>query len=261
MRLDVLLYQLGLAESRERAKRLILAGEVLVNDRVVDKAAAPVSPDADIRVKQRLPYVSRGGVKLAHALDVFGVDPAHHVVADFGASTGGFTDCVLQRGAQRVYAIDVGYGQLDWRLRQDERVVVMERVNARHLESLPEPVDLVTIDASFISLRLLLPAAGRVLKPEGSVVALIKPQFEAGRRLVGKGGVVRKPRVHRLVLYRVIRDAVETGWALLGLTQSPLKGPAGNIEFLMWLMRAGASRAAQAVDVDAAIGYVMSGEG
>jgi len=238
VRLDVLMHQLGLVESREQARRLILAGEVRVNGQLVDKAAAPVSAEAEITIKQPPPYVSRGGQKLAHALDVFRVNPADYVVADMGASTGGFTDCVLQRGARRVYAIDVGYGQLHWRLRQDERVVVMERVNARHLQELPEAIDLVTIDASFISLKLLLPAAARVLKPSGSVIALIKPQFEAGQHLVGKGGVVRKPGVHRQVLERVITDALASGWVLLGLTRSPLTGPKGNIEFLMWLRRA-----------------------
>ncbi len=237
VRLDVLLHELGLAESREQAKRLILAGEVLVDGLVVDKAAALVAPEATITIREPLPYVSRGGVKLAHALDAFAVDVHGLVAADLGASTGGFTDCMLQRGAVRVYAIDVGYGQLHWRLRQDPRVVVMERVNARYLQSLPEQVDLVTIDASFISLRLLLPAAARVLAKGGRLIALIKPQFEAGQRLVGKGGVVRKPEVHRLVLHRVIEDANATGWRLLGLTRSPITGPKGNVEFLMLLDR------------------------
>jgi 23S rRNA (cytidine1920-2'-O)/16S rRNA (cytidine1409-2'-O)-methyltransferase len=234
MRLDVRVHELGLAESREQAKRLILAGEVLVDGQLVDRAAAKVSLEAQIEVRAKPPYVSRGGLKLEHALDVFGIEVAGLVVADLGASTGGFTDCMLQRGAARVYAVDVGYGQLHWSLRQDPRVTVMERVNARHLQSLPELIDLVTIDASFISLRLLLPAAGRLLRPEGAVVALIKPQFEAGARLVGKGGVVRETSVHRLVLHRVIESALGEGWTLRGLTPSPITGPKGNIEFLVW---------------------------
>ncbi len=235
----MLLFEQGLAESREQAKRLILAGEVLVDGQVVDKAAALVSPEAQITIKEGLPYVSRGGLKLEHALDVFTLDCTDRVAADLGASTGGFTDCLLQRGARRVYAVDVGYGQLHWRLRQDARVVVMERVNARYLEALPESVDIVTIDASFISLRLLLPTAARLLAPGGWLVALIKPQFEAGPSLVGKGGVVRKPEVHRLVLRRVIDEALTTGWTLRGLTRSPITGPKGNVEFLVWLDRSG----------------------
>ena len=234
-RLDVRVHELGLAESREQAKRLILAGEVLVDGQLVDRAAAQVSLAAQIEVKAKPPYVSRGGLKLEHALDRFDIDMKGRVAADLGASTGGFTDCMLQRGAVRVYAIDVGYGQLHWRLRQDPRVVVMERVNARYLERLPELVDRVTIDASFISLRLLLPTAARLLKPDGLVLALVKPQFEAGARLVSKGGVVRKAGVHRQVLRRVIEGALSAGWALRGLTRSPITGPKGNVEFLMWL--------------------------
>ena len=186
-------------------------------------------------MRARPRYVSRGGEKLVAALDAFGIDPAGWVCADIGASTGGFTDVLLQRGAKRVYAIDVGYGQLHWRLRQDPRVVVMERVNARYLESLPEPIDLVTIDASFISLKLLLPAARRLLKPQGQIVALIKPQFEAGRNQVGKGGVVRDPAVHRRVIEDLLTWTTEQGYAPQGLVPSPLLGPKGNREFLLWL--------------------------
>jgi 23S rRNA (cytidine1920-2'-O)/16S rRNA (cytidine1409-2'-O)-methyltransferase len=253
-RLDVRVHELGLAESREQAKRLILAGEVLVDGQLVDRAAALVSLEAQIEVKARPPYVSRGGLKLEHALDLFGIGMRGCVAADLGASTGGFTDCMLQRGAERVYAVDVGYGQLHWSLRQDPRVVVMERVNARYLERLPEPVDMVTIDASFISLRLLLPTAARLLKPDGTVLALIKPQFEAGARLVGKGGVVRKAGVHRLVLRRVIEGALAAGWTLRGLTRSPITGPKGNVEFLVWL---DSSRLTNGLSPEAAIEAVL----
>lgn len=235
IRLDVLLRRRGLVSSRERARRLIDAGQVLVNDRVVAKASSQVEEDARVEIRRGLPYVSRGGCKLAKALDIFGIDPTGWVVADVGASTGGFTDCLLQRGARRVYAIDVGYGQLDWRLRNDSRVVVMERTNARYLEALPEAVDLVTIDVAFISLRLILPQARNWLSPDGQVVALIKPQFEAGPDRVGKGGVVRDESIHRTVLQDVLGWAVANGWSLCGLTTSPIKGAKGNVEFLAWL--------------------------
>ena len=235
VRLDLLVYRRGLAESREKARRLILAGQVLVNGRISDKAGAPIPEKAVIEVRTPPPFVSRGGYKLVKALDTFGIDPSGWIVADVGASTGGFTDVLLQRGAERVYAVDVGYGQLHWKLRQDARVVVMERTNARYLERLDEPAHLVTIDVSFISLELILPAVRGWLLPGGQVVALIKPQFEAGRRQVGKGGVVRDHRTHRHVLHRVITFAADRGWRLWGLTISPLKGPKGNSEFLMWL--------------------------
>ncbi len=235
VRLDLLVYRRGLAESREKARRLILAGQVLVNGRISDKAGVPVPEEAALEVRTPPPYVSRGGYKLVKALDTFGIDPSGWVAADVGASTGGFTDVLLQRGAERVYAVDVGYGQLHWKLRQDARIVVMERTNARYLERLDESVRLVTIDVSFISLELILPAVRGWLLPGGQVVALIKPQFEAGRRQVGKGGVVRDHRTHRQVLHRVIAFATGRGWRLWGLTISPLKGPKGNIEFLMWL--------------------------
>jgi len=231
-RLDHLLTARGLAESGEKARALIMAGAVLVNGRVSDKPGAPTPADAAIEIKGSLPYVSRGGLKLEAALDAFGIAPAGLVVADIGASTGGFTDCVLQRGATRVYAIDVGYGQLAWSLRQDRRVTVMERTNIRYLEALPEPADLATIDVSFISLALVLPAALRLLGRAGRIVALIKPQFEAGRDDVGKGGVVREPAVHRRVLMHTLEMAAGLGLHALGLIPSPLRGPAGNVEFL-----------------------------
>lgn len=234
-RLDVLVHQLGLAPSREQARRMIMAGEVRVNGQVADKPGTRVSPTSEITVEAGPPYVSRGGYKLEKALDEFGISPAGCVVADVGASTGGFTDLWLQRGAVRVYAIDVGYGQLAWTLRQDPRVVVMERTNARHLEALPEPIQLASADVSFISLSLILPRIYDWLVEEGQAVALIKPQFEAGAEHVGKGGVVRSRQTHLDVLERVLTNATGGGWHLRGLTRSPIKGPAGNIEFLAWL--------------------------
>jgi 23S rRNA (cytidine1920-2'-O)/16S rRNA (cytidine1409-2'-O)-methyltransferase len=238
-RLDLLLVELGLADSRTQAQRLIMAGQVTVAGQVVDKAGTRVAIGAPVTVKDRLPFASRGGLKLEAALEAFGLDVRGWIVADVGASTGGFTDCLLQRGAARVYAIDVGYGQLAWNLRQDPRVVVLERTNARYLESLGEPVDLATIDASFISLRLIVPAVMGWLRPgasQGGIVALIKPQFEAGREQVGKGGVVRDPAIHRMVLAEITGWAEAQGLGLMGLIRSPITGPAGNVEFLAhWL--------------------------
>lgn len=233
-RLDLLVVERGLADSRAQAQRLIRAGEVRVDGQVSDKPGTQVATGAEITLQVPPRFVSRGGEKLEAALLRFGLDVTGAVAADVGASTGGFTDCLLQHGARRVYAIDVGYGQLAWRLRNDSQVVVMERTNARYLESLPEPVDLVTVDVSFISLRLILPAASRWLKPGGQVVALIKPQFEAGRRYVARGGVVRDPDVHRRVLERVLGSAATWGLGLRSLMPSPLRGPAGNVEFLGW---------------------------
>lgn len=246
-RLDILLHERGLVESRERARRIIMAGQVQVDGGVVDKPGTRVPAGANIRVKAGLPYVSRGGLKLRAALEAFAVEVQHAVAADIGASTGGFTDCLLQHGAHRVYAIDVGYGQLAWRLRQDPRVVVMERLNARYLTALPEPIDLVTVDVSFISLTLVLPAVKRLLAPTGQVVALIKPQFEAGRKQVRKGGVVKDPAVHRRVLCNILDWALESGFEVKGLIRSPLRGPAGNIEFLAHLALA-SGQAATTVD-------------
>lgn len=235
IRLDVWLTEKGLVNSRSKAQALVMAGKVRVDGRVVTKAGVQISPEAEVTVEHDLPYVSRGGTKLAAALDAFGVNPAAAICADVGASTGGFTDVLLQRGAKRVYAIDVGYGQLAWKLRQDERVVVMERTNARYLESLPERVDLVTIDVSFISLRLILPVVVKWLNSPGRVVALVKPQFEAGRSQVGKGGVVRDPAVHRQVLLNIIAFAGDINLEPFGLAVSPITGPAGNHEFLLGL--------------------------
>jgi len=232
-RLDILVHKTGLAESREQARRLIMAGQVSVDGEVADKPGTRVPLTAAIRIETRPAYASRGGLKLEAALAAFALDVRGWVAADIGASTGGFTDCMLQHGAARVYAIDVGYGQLAWELRQDPRVVVMERVNARYLHELPEPMDLITLDVSFISLKLVLPAVISLLKSGGQIVALVKPQFEAGRKQVGKGGVVRDPAVHRAVLRDLLGWASTNGLQAHGLIVSPLRGPAGNVEFLV----------------------------
>jgi 23S rRNA (cytidine1920-2'-O)/16S rRNA (cytidine1409-2'-O)-methyltransferase len=255
-RLDTLLVQRGLVKSPEKARAVVLAGAVMVDDRPAPKPGALVSSGSRVRLLSRPQYVSRGGEKLAHALSVFGIDVSGLTVVDVGASTGGFTDCLLQRGAHRVYAIDVGYGLLDYRLRQDARVVVMERVNIRHLESLPagetgraERADLATIDVSFISLEKVIPAVTLMLKAGARIVALVKPQFEARRREVGKGGVVRDASVHAAVLGRLIAWCARRGLRLLGLTTSPLLGPAGNKEFLLLLGLAADAEAPKAGDL------------
>lgn len=231
-RLDVLLVERGLVPSRNTGQRLIMAGRVRVAGELAHKPGQSVPVDASVTVKQGKRYVSRGGFKLEKALDEFGLDVTGWIAADVGASTGGFTDCLLQRGAQQVFAIDVGYGQIAWTLRQDPRVIVMERTNARYLETLPQRVDLVTVDASFISLKLLLPTASRWLREGGKLLPLIKPQFEAGRRLVRRGGVVSDPRVHHQVLLDLLNWIEDQGWGVMGLVASPLRGPAGNVEFL-----------------------------
>jgi 23S rRNA (cytidine1920-2'-O)/16S rRNA (cytidine1409-2'-O)-methyltransferase len=237
MRLDTLLVQRRLAESRQKAQGLILAGQVLVDGHLVDKPGRRIPDGAEVTIREGLPFVSRGGIKLEHALDHFDIDVSEKIAADVGASTGGFTDCLLQRGARKVYAVDVGYGQLAWKLRQDPRVVVLERTNVRYLESLPELVDIATIDVSFISLELVLPQVARLLGSEGEIVSLIKPQFEAGREQVGKGGVVKDPVIHRIVLERVIRLAERGQLRIRGLTPAPVRGPAGNVEFFIYLSR------------------------
>lgn len=238
-RLDTLLVDLGLAESREKARALIMAGSVLVDELPATKPGQTAPAGSQVRLRAELPYVSRGGLKLAAGLDAFALDPAGLTVADVGASTGGFSDCLLQRGAARVYAIDVGYGQLAWKLRQDDRVVSLERTNVRTMQALPDGslVDLAVIDVSFIGLDLVLPAVARMLRGEGRAIVLIKPQFEAGKALVGKGGVVRDPAVHRAVLLRVLSWAAAHGWAVAGLIRSPITGPKGNVEFLALLQR------------------------
>jgi 23S rRNA (cytidine1920-2'-O)/16S rRNA (cytidine1409-2'-O)-methyltransferase len=235
-RLDILVHERGLAPSREKARAMIMAGEVLVQGEVADKPGTRVAVGADIAVRGKPRFVSRGGDKLAGALDAFALDMTGRIAADVGASTGGFTDCLLQYGAAKVYALDVGYGQIAYTLRQDERVVVMERTNARNVDRLPEAVNLVVIDASFISLRLLLPVIKNWLDVEADVIPLIKPQFEAGQKEASKGeGVIRDPQVHIRVLEEVLTFALELGFAVRGLVVSPLKGPAGNTEFLAWL--------------------------
>jgi 23S rRNA (cytidine1920-2'-O)/16S rRNA (cytidine1409-2'-O)-methyltransferase len=258
VRIDLLLVERGLVESRERARRLILAGQVRVEGAVVDKAGAAVRADAPIEVRATLPYVSRGGLKLAAALDAFALDVAGLVAVDVGASTGGFTDCLLQRGAAQVFAVDVGYGQLAWKLRSDPRVVPIERTNIRSLEALPGGLlaDLAVIDASFIGLALVLPATLRLLHATGEVVALVKPQFEAGREQVGKGGVVRSARVHRDVLERTVALADALGLFTAGITVSPAPGPAGNIEFLVRLLRRAPERP---LDLESAITTALEG--
>lgn len=245
-RLDVLLVERGLTHSREKAQAIILAGAVRVDGRRVDKASSLESVGADIKCDESLPFVSRGGYKLAHALDRFPVEVQGTNALDAGASTGGFTDVLLQRGAARVYAVDVGYGQLDWRLRTDKRVVVLERTNVRYLRELPERVDLVTADLSFISLTTVMVCLIGLASDSADYVLLIKPQFEAGRAQVGKGGVVRDPQVHRSVLVTVSRHASALGLQLHGLTASPILGPAGNVEFVGWYSR----RPSGAIDPD-----------
>jgi 23S rRNA (cytidine1920-2'-O)/16S rRNA (cytidine1409-2'-O)-methyltransferase len=250
IRLDVLLAEKGMVESRNQAQALIMSGKVRVDGQVMTKPGVQVSDKVAITIEQELPYVSRGGLKLAAALAEFQIDPTRVVCADIGASTGGFTDVLLQQGAARVYAIDVGYGQLDWKLRQDGRVVVMERTNARYLEALPEPVNLVTIDASFISLQLIMPVVKKWLTTPGLVIALIKPQFEAGRRQVGRGGVVRDRSIHKQVLTNLVEFAVGAGFKVLGIALSPITGPAGNHEFFLCL---GWQTAQSPIEIAAAI--------
>jgi len=235
VRIDRLLVERGLVESREQAARLILAGEVLVDGKRVSKAGALVARDAGVELQGRSPFVSRGGEKLAHALDAFQMKAAGRVCLDVGASTGGFTDCLLQRGAARVYAVDVGVGQLDAKLRKDPRVVVMEKTNARALDPriFGEQPTLAVIDVAFISLEKILPSVFGVLAPRGEVIALVKPQFEVGREAVGKGGVVRDPALHRQAVARLARYAVLRSWHVLGVTASPLRGPKGNREFFL----------------------------
>ncbi len=237
-RIDKLMVQRQLAGSRERARALIMAGRVLVNEQVVDKVGTRVDAATEIRLKgDDIPYVSRGGLKLAEALQTFDLDVAGRTAIDVGASTGGFTDCLLQKGAARVFAVDVGYGQLAWQLREDDRVVNLERTNIRTLqpEQLDETPDMAVIDASFISLDKVLPPTLKLLLPGSDILALIKPQFEVGKGLVGKGGVVRDPELHEQVIARIKDLASELGCRVLGLCESPILGPKGNREFLIHL--------------------------
>ena len=249
LRLDLLIVERGLAESRSLAQRLVMAGQVRVNGEIELKPSTNVPPDARLEIDQGARFVSRGGEKLQAALDAFPIAVQGRVCADVGASTGGFTDCLLQHGARRVYTIDVGKGILHWKLRQDPRLVVMEGINARHVERLPEPISLATVDASFISLKILLPVirnwfpgqldeleAGFPQSGNAIVVALIKPQFEAGRSEVARGqGVVRDPQIHHRVLMDVLSFVSQTGYQIQGVIRSPILGPKGNVEFLAWL--------------------------
>jgi 23S rRNA (cytidine1920-2'-O)/16S rRNA (cytidine1409-2'-O)-methyltransferase len=241
MRIDRLLVERGLAESREKALKLILAGDVFVDGERVDKAGALVAAEAELELHDRSRYVSRGGEKMAHALDYFNVPVGERICIDVGASTGGFTHCLLEHGAVKVYAVDVGQGQLDAKLRADGRVVVMEKTNARNLpvDSFTEAPDLATVDVSFISLEKVLPSVFSVLGPQGEAVVLVKPQFEVGKGQVGKGGVVRDGSHHQAVISRVARFAVLHGWHVRGATASPLKGPKGNREFFLLLTKTG----------------------
>ena len=270
IRLDVLLVERGLAESRTKAQAMIMAGQVRVGGQVALKPATAVSPDSVLTVDSGPRFVSRGGEKLEAALEAFSIDVTGLTCADVGASTGGFTDCLLQRGAARVYAIDVGKGILHWKLRNDRRVVVMEQTNARFVESLPEPVSLVTVDASFISLKILLPVIKQWTplrlppfsqkmggRQEEGIIALIKPQFEAGRKDVARGdGVIRDPEIHRQVLLDVLSFAQYEGFQPRGLIRSPLLGPKGNTEFLVWLVEKEVE-----IDINALVNKVLASEG
>ena len=239
-RLDVLLTERGLLDSRQKAQATIMSGIVFVNGQRVDKVGTAVSNDALIEIRgTTLPYVSRGGLKLEKAMQTFPLTLTGKICADIGASTGGFTDCMLQNGAKKVYAVDVGYGQLDWKLRNDVRVVCMERTNARYLthEEIPEELDFTSVDVSFISLKLIFPALYGLLREGGEIACLIKPQFEAGREKVGKKGVVRDPAVHLEVLEHFLIHAKENHFTVLGITYSPIRGPEGNIEYLGFLRK------------------------
>ena len=239
-RLDVLLTERGLLDSRQKAQATIMSGIVFVNGQRVDKVGTAVSNDALIEIRgTTLPYVSRGGLKLEKAMQTFPLTLTGKICADIGASTGGFTDCMLQNGAKKVYAVDVGYGQLDWKLRNDARVVCMERTNARYLthEEIPEELDFASVDVSFISLKLIFPALYGLLREGGEIACLIKPQFEAGREKVGKKGVVRDPAVHLEVLEHFLVHAKENHFTVLGITYSPIRGPEGNIEYLGFLRK------------------------
>lgn len=242
MRIDRLMVEKGIAVSRQRAQAMIMAGNVLVNSQLVEKSGYLVSESSDITLKgEALPYVSRGGLKLEKALESFEVSVQDRICLDVGASTGGFTDCLLQHGAARVYAVDVGYGQLAWQLRQDSRVTPIERMNIRSMprSMLPEPVDLVTIDVSFISLKIVVPAVMKFMRQSAPIIALIKPQFEVGKGRVGKGGVVRDPLQHESVVNELNRFFKDSGWTSLAVVPSPILGPSGNREFLIHMIQEG----------------------
>jgi 23S rRNA (cytidine1920-2'-O)/16S rRNA (cytidine1409-2'-O)-methyltransferase len=250
-RADVILFEKGLVESREKGKRIIMEGSVFIGDSRVDKPGEKYSLDVDMKIRSNpLKYVSRGGLKLERAMAAFDLDLHESVCMDMGASTGGFTDCMLQSGARKVYSVDVGYGQLDWKLRSDPRVVVHERTNIRHMDTdtIPDRMDFISIDVSFISLRLILPVAFKLLKEEGALVALVKPQFEAGRDKVGKKGIVREKSTHREVVDNVIAFSRDIGFYPHGLTFSPITGTTGNIEFLLLLKKVEAGMDEREID-------------
>lgn len=259
-RIDILLVEMGFFPSREQARSNIMAGNVFVDNQKVDKAGTAVKIDSEIRVKgKQIPYVSRGGLKFEKALKVFDLDVEGKVCIDIGASTGGFTDCMLQNGARKVYSVDVGYGQLAWKLRQDERVVCMERQNIRYLDEslLEEKPEIASIDVSFISLRLVLPKAWELLSEEGKIVALIKPQFEAGRDKVGKKGVVREKSTHIEVIENVSKMAIKEGFRILDINYSPIKGPEGNIEYLIYLEKTKKDEELEFVDDEMVEKYIL----
>lgn len=235
-RLDSILVSRGIVSGRDRAKAVIMAGQVYIDGQKADKAGMQYDSDVEIDFRgEKMKYVSRGGYKLERAMETYGILLDGFVCMDIGASTGGFTDCMLKCGAVKVYSVDVGYGQLAWELRSDERVVNMERTNIRYVENIDDELDFASVDVSFISLYHILPVAKRLLKTDGEMVCLIKPQFEAGRGQVGKGGVVRDPEIHKEVIKKVLGMACDNGFGLLGLTYSPIKGPKGNIEYLMYI--------------------------
>ena len=245
-RLDILVFERGLAESREKAKAIIMAGQVYADNQKADKCGASYDESVKIEVRGNvMPYVSRGGYKLEKAIKSFDLDLTGKIAMDIGASTGGFTDCMLQNGAKKVYSIDVGYGQLAWKLRNDERVVNLERTNMRKVtrEQVPDPIDFFSVDVSFISLRLILPVARELTADNAQAVCLIKPQFEAGREKVGKKGVVRDPKVHEEVVDGIFRFCLDNGFDVLGLEYSPIKGPEGNIEYLIYLQKSDSPKA------------------
>lgn len=249
-RLDVLVYEKGLAPSREKAKAIIMAGQVYADNQKADKCGTVYEETVNLEVRgNAMPYVSRGGYKLEKAMSSFGLDLKDKITMDIGASTGGFTDCMLQNGAKKVYSIDVGYGQLAWKLRNDERVVNLERTNMRKVtrEQVPDPIDFFSVDVSFISLRLILPVARQLMADGAQAVCLIKPQFEAGREKVGKKGVVRDPKVHEEVVESIFRFCLDNGFDVLGLDYSPIKGPEGNIEYLIFLQKSDDPKAAATI--------------
>ncbi len=243
VRLDKLLFEKGLVESREKAKALILGGNVLVNGALVDKAGALVGPDDVLKVESGMPYVSRGGLKLEHAIKYFNIDVKGKTAMDVGASTGGFTDCLLQHEVDKVYAIDVGYGQFSWILRTDEKVVVLEKTNIRHLDKdlIYDEIDIAAIDVSFISLLKVIPKVLEFLKPTGEIIALIKPQFEAGRKDVGKGGVIRSEKKRLEIVEKIKAETDKMGLDVIGTTPSPIKGPKGNVEYFIYLKKKSAA--------------------